>query len=134
MYRTASVPAEFSPQVPAQNTPAGQNGGDSDSGMPDYSLDQVHQPQYNSNNNNNSQQMPLSLDTFNINDDSILTSAGPFQQNFTFSPTGSPMVANGGFSAFNSNSIASSLNSAADYYSPPQSGYPSAVSHSSTSI
>lgn len=61
-------------------------------------------------------------------DDSILTSAGPYQHNFTFSPNASPMVTHGPFSQFNQQSLASSLNSAADYYSPPHSGYPSAVS------
>ena len=62
-------------------------------------------------------------------DDPILTSAGPYGQNFTFSPGASPLVAHGPFSNhFNQQSLASSLNSAADYYSPPHSGYPSAVS------
>lgn len=60
-------------------------------------------------------------------DDPILTSAGPYQHNFTFSPNASPMVTHGPFSQFNQQSLASSLNSN-DYYSPPHSGYPSAVS------
>ena len=62
-----------------------------------------------------------------MHDDPILTSAGPYQQNFTFSPAASPMVSHGPFSAIYNQSIPSSLNSN-DYYSPPQSGYPSAVS------
>ena len=63
-----------------------------------------------------------------MNEDPILTSAGPFQQNFAFSPAASPMVSTGPFSAiYNQSSMPSSLNST-DYYSPPQSGYPSAVS------
>lgn len=75
-------------------------------------------------------QVPYNLDTFHINDaDPILTSAGPYHQNFTFSPTESPMVSNGPFSShiYHQQSMPSSLNSA-DYYSPPHSGYPSAVS------
>jgi len=62
-----------------------------------------------------------------MNDDPILTSAGPFQQNFTFSPTGSPLVRNGPFSMYDNTPMGSSLNSA-DYYSPPGSAYPSTAS------
>lgn len=70
----------------------------------------------------------MHLDSFHLADDPILTSAGPFQHNFAFSPAASPMVTNGPFSnVYTQSSMASSLNSA-DFYSPPQSGYPSAVS------
>jgi len=62
-------------------------------------------------------------------DDPILSSAGPFTHNFAFTPGASPMVTNGPFSShFNQQSLASSLNSAAEYYSPPHSGYHSGVS------
>ena len=72
--------------------------------------------------------MSLPLDSFHLNDDPILTSAGPFQQTFAFSPAPSPMVSSGPFSnVYNQPSIPSSLNST-DFCSPPQSGYPSAVS------
>ena len=72
--------------------------------------------------------MSLNLDSFHLHDDPILSSAGPYQQNFTFSPAASPMVTNGPFSnVYTQSSMASSLNSA-DIYSPPQSGFPSAVS------
>ncbi len=72
--------------------------------------------------------MSMHLDSFHLSDDPILTSAGPFQQNFAFSPAESPMVTNGPFSnVYNQTSMAGSLNSA-DFYSPPQSGYASAVS------
>jgi GATA-binding protein len=74
-------------------------------------------------------QVPFAIDTFQLHDDPIITSAGPFQQNFGFSPVGSPLMNNGpSFSnMYNPNSIASSLNST-DYYSPPSSAFPSAVS------
>ena len=63
-----------------------------------------------------------------MNDDPILTSAGPYHSGFTFSPGASPLVTSGPFSAvYTQSSMPSSLNSG-DYYSPPQSGYPSAVS------
>lgn len=62
-------------------------------------------------------------------DDALITSAGPYNGNFTFSPGASPLVAHGPFSTqFHQQSLASSLNSAAEYYSPPHSGYPSAAS------
>lgn len=100
-----------------------------DHGLQDYSLDQMAPPQQYPNHANIHPSVPFNLDTFNINDaDPILTSAGPYQQNFSFSPAESPMVSNGPFSShLYHQSMPSSLNSA-DYYSPPHSGYPSAVS------
>ena len=72
--------------------------------------------------------MALQLDSFHLQDDPILTSAPPFQHNFAFSPAASPMVSSGPFTnGYIQSSIPSSLNST-DFYSPPQSGYPSAVS------
>lgn len=101
---------------------------DLDTGMPDYTLDQSEPHPHYPTHVNTDPQIPFQLDTFNLNDDPILTSAGPFQQNFTFSPAGSPLVTNGPFSnIYNTTSMGSSLNST-DYYSPPTSGYPSAVS------
>lgn len=96
--------------------------------MPDYTLDQQpNHPPYPVHSHTHPQ-IPFQLDTYNIHDDPILTSAGPYQQNFTFSPSESPLVTNGPFSnVFNTASMASSLNST-DYFSPPASGYPSAVS------
>ncbi|KAK5089883.1 Sodium- and chloride-dependent GABA transporter 1 [Lithohypha guttulata] len=116
--------AEFSPQVP----PTHQINDDSAIKVPDYSLD--HMP---SNNFQHPGQihgpMSLTLDTYDMHEDPILTSAGPYSTQFTFSPGASPLVAHGPFSAhFNQQSLASSLNSGTEYYSPPHSGYPSAVS------
>lgn len=70
--------------------------------------------------------VPFPLDTFRLDSDPILTSAGPFQQNFSFSPANSPMA--DPFSLlFNGSSIGpSSL--ATDYCSPPGSAHQSAVS------
>lgn len=123
-------PAEFSPHVPAVTMPGSTTNAEADTGMPDYSLDQMAPPQQYPTHANTHPQIPFHLDTFNINDhDPILTSAGPYQQNFTFSPGESPMVSNGAFSnhMYQQASMPSSLNST-DYYSPPHSGYPSAVS------
>jgi GATA-binding protein len=117
-------PAEFSPQVPALTVPAGTANQDVDSGLPDYALDQSTTPAFPDHNYDN--HTPMNFDSYQ--EDPILNSAGPFQQNFTFSPAASPMVTNGPFShVYTQSSMASSLNSTA-FYSPPQSGYPSAVS------
>ncbi|OQU99663.1 hypothetical protein CLAIMM_05267 [Cladophialophora immunda] len=120
-------PAEFSPQVPPLPAPHATNGAEMDAGVPDYALDQTTAAQF-SGQPNFQGSMSLHLDSFHLSDDPILTSAGPFQQNFAFSPAASPMVTNGPFSnVYTQSSMGSSLNSA-DFYSPPQSGYPSAVS------
>lgn len=62
-----------------------------------------------------------------MNDDPILHSAGPFQQNFTFSPTGSPLAPASSYAQYNKPPMGSSLNSS-DYYSPPASAHPSTAS------
>ncbi|PCG93094.1 Protein of unknown function DUF1752 [Penicillium occitanis (nom. inval.)] len=122
-------PAEFSPQVvPTSNLMVQQNDQELDTAMmPDYSLDQPHSA-FPHHNNHTSPNVPFNLDTFQINDDPILTSAGPFQQNFTFSPTESPLVTSGPFShVYAQTPMGSSLNST-DFYSPPPSGYQSTAS------
>lgn len=72
-------------------------------------------------------QVPYNIDTFNLNDEPILHSAGPFQQNFTFSPTGSPIIQHGSYSGYRHTPLGSSLNSS-EFYSPPGSAFPSTVS------
>lgn len=126
--QTRKRPAEFSPQVPATTLSMNSAGPEVDAGVPDYALDQNSgRPQYPMHSSSHPQ-VPFSINTFNVNDDPILNSAGPFQQNFTFSPTGSPLASTGPFSnVYNPTSMASSLNSV-DYYSPPASGFPSTVS------
>ncbi|KAA6413843.1 MAG: putative nitrogen regulatory areA [Lasallia pustulata] len=125
--RPRKRPAEFSPQVPAVNSVMIPNDPDADVGIADYSLDQPGPHPSFSHHSNSHSQMPFDLDTFNLNDDPILHSAGPFQPNFTFSPTGSPLVATGPFSIYTQTPMGSSLNST-DYYSPPGSAYPSTAS------
>ena len=103
------------------------NDPDGDAGLNEYSLDQAGShsafPQHASTH----PQVPFNLDTFGLNDDPILHSAGPFQQNFTFSPTGSPLINHGPFSIYTHTPLGSSLNST-DYYSPPGSAFPSTAS------
>jgi GATA-binding protein len=90
----------------------------------EYSLDQSH-PSMNHHGHGN---LPF-LDTYNMDNDPIITSAGPFQQNFSFSPTHSPIVQHGPFSHMYNNTHMPPTNlTSNDYYSPPGSAYPSAVS------
>ena len=74
------------------------------------------------------QGVPFPLDTF-MDNDPIMTSAGPYQQNFSFSPGTSPMVSNNQFSnMFNASAVHSSSLNSADIYSPPGSAYQSTAS------
>lgn len=69
---------------------------------------------------------PFSLDTF-MDGEPMISSAGPFQQNYSFSPSTSPMIPNGAFSQMYSNnsSMPPSLNNTQEFYSPPASAYQS---------
>ncbi|KAL9100056.1 MAG: hypothetical protein Q9187_009411, partial [Circinaria calcarea] len=119
--------AEFSPQVPPVNSIMIPNEPDADAGLNNYSLDHTGSLPSFSQHVSTHPHVPFHLDTFGISDDPILHSAGPFQQNFSFSPTGSPIVHHGPFSIYNQTPMGSSLNSA-DYYSPPGSAFPSTAS------
>ncbi|ESZ98449.1 hypothetical protein SBOR_1111 [Sclerotinia borealis F-4128] len=119
--RARKRPADFSPQVNSIMIP---NDPDHDD-LQEYSLNQSHAP-FSSHGITG---VPFQLDTFNMDNDPIITSAGPFQQNFNFSPSHSPLVPHGPFSSmYNNASMPSSSLNSNDYYSPPGSAYPSAVS------
>ncbi|KAL8773474.1 MAG: hypothetical protein Q9209_001578 [Squamulea sp. 1 TL-2023] len=124
--RSRKRPAEFSPQVNASNGVTMPDD-DVDQGMADYSLDQTSQGFSFPMHANSYPQVPFNLETFGLNDDPILHSAGPFQQNFAFSPTGSPMAPGTSYAQYHKTPMGSSLNSS-DYYSPPTSAHPSAAS------
>ncbi|KAL7621454.1 Sodium- and chloride-dependent GABA transporter 1 [Parahypoxylon ruwenzoriense] len=126
--RNLKRPANFSPHVSALNSSNYvSNELDADSDLHEYSLD-------NSHSNGATQiphhpSVPFPLDTYAIENDPIITSAGPFQHGFSFSPSTSPMVHHGPFSNFyNHHGVASNSVNGADYYSPPGSAYQSAVS------
>ncbi|KAF2668942.1 hypothetical protein BT63DRAFT_413422 [Microthyrium microscopicum] len=125
--RPLKRPADASPQVPPVHGLMIPNDPASEAALHDYSLDrpqQILQPHATHPN-----QVPFSLDTFNIENDPIIHSAGPFQSQFSFSPATSPQVTYGPSHAamYNSTSLGSSLNST-DFYSPPGSAYQSTVS------
>ncbi|KAL8938246.1 MAG: hypothetical protein Q9211_003293 [Gyalolechia sp. 1 TL-2023] len=124
--RSRKRPAEFSPQVIAANGIAVPNG-DGDEGLGDYSLDQTSQGFNYPLPANSYPQVPFNLETFGLNDDPILHSAGPFQQNFSFSPTGSPLAHGAAYPQYTKPQLGTSLNSS-DYYSPPASAHPSTAS------
>ncbi|RDL37013.1 Glucocorticoid receptor-like (DNA-binding) [Venustampulla echinocandica] len=124
--RTRKRPADFSPNVSAVGAIAIPSDPDHDTDIHDYSLDQHHLPDMSQYNN---PAIPFHLDTFNMEQDPIAASAGHFQQNFSFSPSHSPLVHHGPFSAlYNNASMPSSSMNSNDFYSPPGSAYPSAVS------
>ncbi|KAF2689082.1 hypothetical protein K458DRAFT_399911 [Lentithecium fluviatile CBS 122367] len=119
--------AEASPQVPPVNSIMIPSNPEDEVALHHYSLDQSSMQPHTFNTPQ--PQVPFSIDTFQLHEDPIISSAGPFQQNFSFSPVGSPlMTQNPSYSnLYQPNSMASSLNST-DYYSPPSSAFPSTVS------
>ncbi|KAM7208877.1 nitrogen catabolic enzyme regulatory protein [Naviculisporaceae sp. PSN 640] len=127
--RNRKRPANFSPHVPAVSSNGyAANELDADAELQEYSLDHstpagVPQPPPNHAG------VPFPLDTFTIENDPIITSAGPFQQNFSFSPSTSPMVTHDPFSTmYNNSAMPPTSMPPTDYYSPPGSAYQSNVS------
>ncbi|KAF5659737.1 nitrogen regulatory area [Fusarium heterosporum] len=126
--RTRKRPADFSPQVPAVNSTVAQTDLDLDSELHDYSLDQTNQTNVSQQPNGNG--VPFGLDTY-MENDSINNNNGNFQQNFSFSPSTSPLIPHGPFGGMYHNSSvpsASVNNNNNDFYSPPASAFPSNVS------
>jgi GATA-binding protein, other eukaryote len=73
--------------------------------------------------------VPFALDTFNLDHDPIITSAGPMQQRFMFSPIGSPMVSNTPYQhLYGPNTTMAPLQSTVSLHSPQGSAYTSTVS------
>ncbi|KAL2161270.1 hypothetical protein VTH06DRAFT_8490 [Thermothelomyces fergusii] len=125
--RTRKRPANFSPHVPAVNSNLTTNGLDADADLQEYSLDHLHQPAAVSQPPNQ-MGVPFPLDTFRLGNDLSISSAGPFQQNFSFSPATSPMAPTDPFGNLYNGSSMPSGSLGADFYSPPGSAYQSAVS------
>ena len=124
---TRKRPAEASPQVPPVTNDMFPPELDLAAGLSDYSLD--NSSAFALHGNHHSTGAPFGLDTFALGDDPIIASAGPYNNNqFTFSPNESQMTASNNFMGMYSHTpVTSSLNSA-DFFSPPPSGYQSAVS------
>ncbi|KAJ5110239.1 Nitrogen regulatory protein nrfA [Penicillium argentinense] len=136
---TRKRPADASPQVPPVSNAMMAHHSELTAGLPDYSLDQPsafampgngsvgggprrHQHHHTASG------ISFGLDTFGVGEETGIHSAGPYQQHFTFSPSDSPMTASNPFSSLYAQTpLASSLNST-EFFSPPPSGYQSAVS------
>ncbi|KAI4215569.1 MAG: hypothetical protein LQ351_002038 [Letrouitia transgressa] len=125
--RPRKRPAESSPQVVASNAVMMPSELDADHGMGDYMLDPTNNHHPYPMGNNAYPNVSLNLDTFSLNEDPILHSAGPLQQHFTFSPARSPLATHSSYSTYKNTPMGSSLNSS-DYYSPPTSAHPSTAS------
>ncbi|CAK7199444.1 Sodium- and chloride-dependent GABA transporter 1 [Sporothrix eucalyptigena] len=126
--RTRKRPANFSPHVPAVGNAADL---EVDPELQDYALDHSIPTGLANHDHPTPNGIPFPLDSF-MDNDTLLTSAGPFQQQFCISPSTSPMVNHGLFSNLYSNSgpsmPSSSIPTTADYYSPPGSAYHSTAS------
>ncbi|KAG6010123.1 hypothetical protein E4U21_000157 [Claviceps maximensis] len=125
-------PANFSPHLIAVTSSTSGRGSnlDADSELQEYSLDTPHPVTMQQLTQGGSSTVPFSLDTF-LEHETFMNQTAHFQQNFSFSPSSSPMIPHGSFpNMFNTSSSipSSSLNTAADLYSSPGSAYPSAVS------
>lgn len=120
LHQTRKRPANFSPHVLAANSSSGNADLDADPELAGYSLDGPGM---------NVTQQLQGHNTFGLdfmNQEQLMNSA-QFQQNFGFSPSTSPMVSNGPMgNNYGNFTMPSSLNT--DFYSPPQSAYPSTVS------
>lgn len=118
---------ESSPQVPPVNNMVMSHDPEAEAQLNNYTLEPSRQ-QSSFQPHPIHPQVPFALDTYNVDHDPIISSAGPFQQQFNFSPVGSPLMNHAPFSAvYPHSTMGSSLNST-DYYSPPGSAYPSTVS------
>lgn len=73
--------------------------------------------------------MPFNLDTYDLDNDPIINSAGPMQQNFSFSPVGSPMFNSNSYNQlYNSQTTMAPSQATSNFHSPQNSGYPSTAS------
>lgn len=76
-----------------------------------------------------SMSVPFNLDTFNLDNDPIMNSAGPMQQQFNFSPVESPMMNSLSYSQmFGPHTSMGPQQSSSAFHSPQGSAFPSTVS------
>jgi len=117
--------AEASPQVPPTTNIMGHDL-INDAALHNYSLDSTSTVL----DQQSRPQVSFDLDTYDLDNDPLISSAGPFQNQFTFSPVGSPMMGNGPFmQMFNQASapMGPPVNPS-DFYSPVGSAYHSGIS------
>ena len=135
--QTRKRPANFSPIVAPVNANSSANRLDPDAELNDYSLDTTTstnatnappQQQARQHRNGNNPGGPFPIDTINVENENSISSAGPFQQTFGFSPSSSPMASHGAFPIYNQSSLSQSHLNGNDIYSPTASAFRSAVS------
>ncbi|QIX01060.1 hypothetical protein AMS68_006577 [Peltaster fructicola] len=115
--------AEASPQVPpVNNASLTSNDPAIEAALHNYSLDSSSSTQ-----TLHAPQMPFNLDTFNLEHDPIINSAGPFHNQFTFSPVGSPMINNAFGQGYDMQSMGPPQ-SASTFHSPSASAFHSTAS------
>ncbi|KAK4550754.1 hypothetical protein LTR36_000333 [Oleoguttula mirabilis] len=126
MSQPAKRRAEASPQVAPVNTNAmASHEPAEEAALHSYTLDptptlhpQAQHPH-----------LPFNINTFDLDNDPIINSAGPMHQQFTFSPVGSPMFNNGPFNSQMYPPHTMALpQSASSFHTPPGSAYQSTVS------
>ncbi|KAL5606333.1 hypothetical protein BROUX41_002750 [Berkeleyomyces rouxiae] len=144
--RTRKRPANFSPHVPATTSLDTSNNLEPDSELHEYSLDttaasatgpspaatptamgtqqqqQQQQQHHHHSHHSSATNVPFSLDSYAMENDPIITSAGPYQQGFSFSPSTSPLIQHGPFSNAFGSMNAASLN-ATEYYASQASAF-----------
>ncbi|KHN98758.1 nitrogen response regulator [Metarhizium album ARSEF 1941] len=129
--RNRKRPANFSPHVLAVNSniSGGASNLEADSELQGYSLDNTDSVSMQQLTQGSNPALSFSLDTF-MDNDAVMNQAASYQQNFSFSPSTSPMIPHGPYpNIYNTSSSVpnSSLNNT-DLYSPTGSAYQSTVS------
>ncbi|TKA62229.1 hypothetical protein B0A55_12100, partial [Friedmanniomyces simplex] len=119
--------ADASPQVPPVNNNAMVSQDPvEEAALHNYSL---QQPTQFAHPQAQHPHLPFNLNTFDLENDPIINSAGPIQQQFSFSPVGSPMFSGSAFnSVYTPHAAMPPPQSISSFQSPSQSGYPSTVS------
>ncbi|KAF1823372.1 uncharacterized protein K489DRAFT_409238 [Dissoconium aciculare CBS 342.82] len=117
--------AEASPQVPpVSNTAMASRDPTAEAALQEYSLESS----LPSHSRLHQTQMSFNLDTFNLDADPILNSAGPFQQQFPFSPLESPVVGGGMFSGLLGGPEMAMASNTSDFQPQSMPGFPSSTS------
>lgn len=122
--------AEASPQVAATNLLSGHHELPNDSALHNYNLNSSHQHAFQQNKHHPlGPHLAPEYDSFAL-DDPLITPAGHFQQQFTFSPVGSPMMSGNPYAnAYNQQQTSMNAQVApGSMYSSPNSAYPSTAS------
>lgn len=113
---------------PVSNNALYQQNAVEEAQLPNYSLDQISAP-IPFAPHTQSMSVPFNLDTFNLDNDLMINSAGPTQQQFNFSPVGSPMMSSMSYSQFfGPQASMGAQQSSSAFHSPQGSAFPSTVS------